>query len=561
MSLPCIDDWYYQHMCVYFKEDDEDGLSPSHSSLQSTKQTLNFSQTSLDTSLSKQELLDNKQDLLSLKEEFAKLKKSIIDPEPSSTASDDFQDFESYESQQQSALSKQNSDKTHSAIPHSVTCDSITECQGKGYTPSMTSSGYGSQAVSTLTLSSEDSLSLRSNDDSEGHRHGRKNTIEHTSSGDSDGDDLGQGQSSNLSTEKSEVKDITKETLEEKVKDHNLNGGMKDAVVSGSSTTLQNLDMDKYEDDGQDSVGNEDENVDMEKVSLKSDLTEESVDDMDEAADGVDLHISEEDLSDTQEGKHSHENVQSEAGGVDGSKTGGSGNSGLINNSAGGSKHGTGKEVEEDVRLKDHASFGAEQKNNVSEESVANDTKSFRNSDSSSNTSRGPIHSDSIDPYSLDALEELERLGDEFGPDNSEFTMNETGDNLDNSVNKSVTSVGASGCGAGVVTPHKTEKGLLNDSLGNCDLDLRPENQSTPKLREGVRTRGVRSEPRQRPVSCIVGSSEVEMLEGALQERNKRSSLDLSDERLSGEKMGQVRLYGVNTVSMTRSCHGCQSTY
>ena len=44
----------------------------------------------------------------------------------------------------------------------SSTADSLGEAAVKGYTPSMTSSGYGSQAVSTLTLSSDDSISLKS---------------------------------------------------------------------------------------------------------------------------------------------------------------------------------------------------------------------------------------------------------------------------------------------------------------------------------------------------------------------------------------------------------------
>ncbi|GFN88020.1 kinesin-like protein kif13a [Plakobranchus ocellatus] len=49
----------------------------------------------------------------------------------------------------------------HLMTPSSTT-DSLTDTHGKGYTPSMTSSGYGSQAVSTLTLSSEDSASIKS---------------------------------------------------------------------------------------------------------------------------------------------------------------------------------------------------------------------------------------------------------------------------------------------------------------------------------------------------------------------------------------------------------------
>ena len=71
------------------------------------------------------------------------------------------------------------------------------DVHGKNFTPSLVSSGYGSQAVSMLTLSSEDSLSLRSMDEnSEGHkeRDSNKQSLEHTSSSGSDSDvDEGKG--------------------------------------------------------------------------------------------------------------------------------------------------------------------------------------------------------------------------------------------------------------------------------------------------------------------------------------------------------------------------------
>lgn len=47
-------------------------------------------------------------------------------------------------------------------IPTSRTLDSLTELAPKTNTPSVSSSGYGSQAVSSTNLTSEDSLSLRS---------------------------------------------------------------------------------------------------------------------------------------------------------------------------------------------------------------------------------------------------------------------------------------------------------------------------------------------------------------------------------------------------------------
>ena len=51
-----------------------------------------------------------------------------------------------------------------SGMTNSSTNDSLVDAQinGKSFTPSMTSSGYDSQAVSSQTLSSEDSASVRS---------------------------------------------------------------------------------------------------------------------------------------------------------------------------------------------------------------------------------------------------------------------------------------------------------------------------------------------------------------------------------------------------------------
>ncbi|XP_071144452.1 kinesin-like protein KIF13A [Mytilus edulis] len=114
---------------------------------------------------------------------------SVIEPEPNSVSSDDFQDFESYQSQQpQPDENPMNS--TAQEIPHSSTNDSLAEIQGKNFTPSLVSSGYGSQAVSMLTLSSEDSLSLRSmEDNNEGHKDSRgsqKGSIEQSSESDED---------------------------------------------------------------------------------------------------------------------------------------------------------------------------------------------------------------------------------------------------------------------------------------------------------------------------------------------------------------------------------------
>ncbi|XP_021365352.1 kinesin-like protein KIF13B isoform X2 [Mizuhopecten yessoensis] len=116
-----------------------------------------------------------------------------VEPDPHSIGSDEFQDFESYETQQGS-LQEDNkvvNSTEDGHIVHSSTTDSLVDIQGKNCTPSLVSSGYGSQAVSMLTLSSEDSLSLRSNEDNtESNKESRGvqkgNAEQANSSGDSD---------------------------------------------------------------------------------------------------------------------------------------------------------------------------------------------------------------------------------------------------------------------------------------------------------------------------------------------------------------------------------------
>lgn len=94
--------------------------------------------------------------------------RQLIEADTQSIDSDDFQDFESYQGQQLKAESKETAGPPATAtvactaITPSSTTDSLMEAPVKGYTPSMTSSGYGSQAVSTLTLSSDDSISVKS---------------------------------------------------------------------------------------------------------------------------------------------------------------------------------------------------------------------------------------------------------------------------------------------------------------------------------------------------------------------------------------------------------------
>ncbi|XP_052250414.1 kinesin-like protein KIF13B isoform X2 [Dreissena polymorpha] len=537
-----------QHLLDSEEEDNSYGESPRSSKQSSldAKKTLDLD-VSLDTSSSKHELLETKNDLLSLKEEFAKLKKSIIEPRKTSPIADDFQDFESYESQQ---LSKQvetgnlsevvtnTGEVKRTAISHSVTCDSITECQGKG-TPSMTSSGYGSQAVSTLTLSSEDSLSLRSNEDSEGHGGHRKPGLEHAGSGDSDGDDVGQFQGQ-VMVSSLEVRNCI-------LGDQELDREGVTGMLSASNDTIENMceeDADDKDTDDRVTLADDCFNYDDDG---NVDLGLDDSDDDEESSEVLKLHISEEDLSKIKEdgvsfGKHGSDIVQSlNAGGMnrDRSKvpTGVVNDSHIqlgninVNKSIGMSSVEIETKVEhnrsvsgEDVGEKHLKSESHSSKLDSEEKVVFN---SSRSSDSSSNTSRGrrPLHSESMDPYSMEAMEELERLGDEFGPDNSEFTMNMTNTSIDTDGDKSNVKDNIDSGGQ-----------ELNDSFSNYDLAMRPENHSTPLGKDRRRKEGTRSEPRQRPVSCIV-TSDTKFLDSSLQEQSKRSSLTFSDEHLSEDGM------------------------
>ncbi|XP_066905264.1 kinesin-like protein KIF13A isoform X5 [Halyomorpha halys] len=77
--------------------------------------------------------------------------------------------FSEFESFQDSERSKQH---VRSSLPSSRTLDSLVELQStKGGTPSTSSSGYGSQAVSSSNLTSDDCLSLRSMDTPDDGKH------------------------------------------------------------------------------------------------------------------------------------------------------------------------------------------------------------------------------------------------------------------------------------------------------------------------------------------------------------------------------------------------------
>ena len=469
------DNVYPEPKVMYIFKEDED--SPMRTKLSKpnfnqSEQNLHSAESSMKRSASKQELLETKQDLLSLKQDLHKLKKSLIEPDPNSVDSDDFQDFESYESQQvtkQTETPNLTDTSKPTSISHSGTSDSIAEGQFKSNTPSMISSGYGSQAVSTLTLSSEDSLSLRSNDDSESNKFSKKSGFEHASSGESDGDENGH----NLVTA---ISGIQEESL----------GDLKNVGIEIS--TDSNIDS-------EDTVGDKQEELKItDKVSMKSSDSESEKGTENDKI----LHISEEDLRSV-EGEQKLGAVLD----VDVSNN-------VQSNLNEQSKKLVGTESADETS-------GVKKNDCLDTSMIKKDSQVLeesRDSESSVNVSRGPLHSDSIDPYSLEAMEELERLGDEFGPDNSDFIS------MDESLNSS----------SRKTTPN-IAKGL-DTSLTKCDI--KPSDQSTPKRRDRKGSDG-----RDRPVSCIV-TSKNDLLESSMGERNKRSSLDISDEHLSG-RIGYYR--------------------
>ena len=97
-------------------------------------------------------------------DEFAKLKDAVKNVEGvGSPGSDDFQDFTSYQEGGQETGFPTTTTAPEQGMPHSATAECLADGGAtKSFTPSMASSGYGSQAVSMQTLSSEDSSSVRS---------------------------------------------------------------------------------------------------------------------------------------------------------------------------------------------------------------------------------------------------------------------------------------------------------------------------------------------------------------------------------------------------------------
>ena len=532
---------------------------------------------------------------------------NIIEPDPSSIGSDDFQEFESYQSQQIQKI----------GVPHSGTSDSIAEGQFKG-TPSMTSSGYGSQAVSTLTLSSEDSLSLRSNDDSEATR-ARKSGIEHASSGESDGDETVQAQGGisisqggislsqsgidvNKDDEKSLKSEDSQATLnveaetestdsfdsQKEVVDVDVGVKMVDILSIEERHKDNSFDNKRLESTGFEASRNDQAEVEVDNKRLEStvfemnvdDKTEQEVDrlavsevtkdvekmslstDSDEDDDvivpeSLMLHISEEDLRENGEKEDDKLGIQSKdnlmLGNIEDIVVKGDEVKPLPDQKESLNKIDKDKTEETADRLSeaesdrdtdlvetaaghvpvnklhdDFNSVSATSHNKMSDKQVdmlesmdtsvasadisvdaPNLNRLPSTSDSSSMGSRGVLGSDSIDPYSLEAMDELERLGEECGEDNSEFlSIDEKFDSSSVSHgNKSLT---------------ETEKEKLDESLGVYGHTI-PKSQSTPKGAKGGN---------QRPVSCI-GLSQKEINE-AFHKASSRLSGDFSD-TVSGE--------------------------
>lgn len=539
--------------CVYFKEDDTSPLkphppNPQQSALHTTRDSAHIK-------------LNN-----------------IIEPDPVSVGSDDFQEFESYQSQQ---LQK-------TGVPHSGTSDSIAEGQYKG-TPSMTSSGYGSQAVSTLTLSSEDSLSLRSNDDSELTK-ARRSGIEHTSSGESDGDEAVQIQNV-IATSKDDEKSLKSEDSQATltVEAENESTDSLESQREAELTDLKSVPKKQKENISNDASANTLESTgfetvitnknklqtdslmvselgkDAEKISMSADSDEEEDDVI--LPESLKLHISEEDLREDEEKIDDKISDKTAEGPQNDLKDQLTDDEALAVKEASGNKidemkmsqktviekdeslpkhNESQKKIAED-RMKDTASSWSEPDSGNSKEKNTEDMKSDKShidhntsrkvfdklgdvlhtenasvasadtslgntnsgrllsgSDSSSVSSRGVLGSDSIDPYSLEAMDELERLAAEYGEDNSEFlSVDEKFDN--------------SSLSQGNKSLNQSDKHGLDDSLGGYDNAL-PKNQSTPK---GTK------EKKQRLVSCI-GLSQKEVNE-AFHQASNRLSGDFSD--------------------------------
>ncbi|KAK3087726.1 hypothetical protein FSP39_009709 [Pinctada imbricata] len=169
-----------------------------------------------------------------------------VESDPISPDSEDFQDFESYQSQQDKSEPQKIITTTGNGIVHSNTNDSLADVPCKNFTPSLVSSGYGSQAVSMLTLSSEDSISLRSVDEnSEGSKeyNSKKRSMEQTSGSSSSDSDMDEGKGRGVPNE-----DVSNSENEDVNSDLNSQNNVKDEEKDVSEKSQKEGEDDAIEE-------------------------------------------------------------------------------------------------------------------------------------------------------------------------------------------------------------------------------------------------------------------------------------------------------------------------
>ncbi|XP_048248867.1 kinesin-like protein KIF13B isoform X7 [Haliotis rufescens] len=388
------------------------------------------------------------------------------DHDSRSLDSDDFQDFESYQSQQTARVQREGA-LALSHMTHSSTNDSLAEVQAKSCTPSMTSSGYGSQAVSSLTLSSEDSLSVKSIDDNENIKNKtahKSGSTEH--SGDSDDEDHAKAEDG----------------------DHAKDDGDKANMGSGNTETTLDDSNGSVHNDSNDSGDND---TDGNRKSRSDSLLDEGVPEIPDAplkpvptppANGKEF-----DFSQTTE--NDHEAVKS-----------------------------------------------------VTEPSSHEPLSRIDSSNSEPGDSAIGRGDGDNDPYSVTAMEELEKLGEDEGADSEtvdksslrsakpevkdtpRLSVSES-ENLDKKTRGKATEtpvVGLKSASLSNIVSPKADKSAL---LGS--------GQKTPDSKGVVRRKG--SGSRQRPMSCTV-SPQIDTAMKAWQEdlgMERRSSLHVSEDQLN----------------------------
>uniref|UniRef100_A0A8W8NA20 CAP-Gly domain-containing protein n=1 Tax=Magallana gigas TaxID=29159 RepID=A0A8W8NA20_MAGGI len=303
---------------------------------------------------------------------------SKIEADPHSVESDDFQEFESYHPNEEG-----HKTVTSDGIARSGTNDSLTDVQCKNFTPSLVSSGYGSQAVSMLTLSSEDSLSIKSIEDNiesnKDSRGDQKSSMEQTSS-DSDNEEHKEG--SNILSTGSDLEgvQIQKEAV-------SLNSNNGDQVTDGALVAPESEELNKSNVDSNCSLDTSGSSVEARDGSLS-----EKPDPNDS---NIHSTICDTSLSEISEDVENSNNT-CESPGISQSER---------------------LKRSKEERKKIVESLGA-----ISKDTGSNKTK--RNNGKSGKPpceSQGPSAiNEFVDPYSETAMEELERLGFEEDNESSE---------------------------------------------------------------------------------------------------------------------------------------------